>query len=152
MLLGELGDAQRLGEAAGAGRVELDIGMPPMVMKSRTVKAGQLALAMRQRDRGRRREPREIGRLQVPVQRLLQPEDVLRLDAAGEVDAVGQIVGRVHVEHQVGRVADRPAHRGDPRRLLRRRAGAAFELDRAVAELEKARQLLAVFRVGAPGR
>ena len=60
--------------------------------------AGQLALAMRQGDRRRRGEPREIGRLQIPVQRLLEPEDAMGLDPMRELDAVGQIVGRVHVE------------------------------------------------------
>ena len=45
---------------------------------------------------------REIGRLQVPVQRLLEPEDAVRLDPPRELDAVGQIVRRVHVEHQIG--------------------------------------------------
>ena len=63
-------------------------------------KAGQLPLAMRQRDWGRRREAGEIGRLKVPMQRLFEPEDPVRLDGMRKFDAVGQIVARIHVQHQ----------------------------------------------------
>ena len=104
---------------------------------------------MRQRDRRRRREPGEIGRLQIPVQRLLEPEHVVRLDPVGEIDAVGQVVGRVHVEQQIG---SRRRSRGAPRRPApppaRGDAGAGLQLDRAVAESTKARQLPAVIGVG----
>ena len=103
MLLGQRGDAQRLGKSGGPRRVELHVADAAIDDEIAHREAGQLALAMRQRDRRRRREPREIGRLQIPVQRLLEPEDALRLDAPRELDAVRQIVGRVHVEHQVGR-------------------------------------------------
>jgi len=48
---------------------------------------------MRERDAGRGGEPHEVGRLEVPVQRLLQPEDIQRLDRARESDAVVEIVG-----------------------------------------------------------
>ena len=108
---GQCGDAQRLGKPGGPRRVELHVADAAIDDEIAHREAGQLALAMRQRDRRRRREPREIGRLQIPVQRLLEPEDAVRLDAAGELDAVRQIVGRVHVEHQVGLLADRGAHR-----------------------------------------
>ena len=110
--------------------------MPPCDNEIAHCEPGQLALAMRQRDRRRRRQPGEISRLQIPVQRLLEPEDPVRLDGAGEVDAVRQVVGRVHVEHQQGLVADRSAHRADPVCFFSDGAGAGLELDRAVAELE----------------
>ena len=148
MLFGELRDAQRLGEAGGARRVELHVADAALDDEVAHGKAGQLALAMRQRDRRRRREPGEIGRLQIPMQRLLEPEDPVRLDGMGEFDALGQIVGRVHVEHQQGLVADRPAHRADPLGLRRNGAGAGLEFDRAVAEIEKPRQLCAVIGIG----
>ena len=151
VLLGERGDAQGLGEAGGAGRIELDVADAAQGDEIAHREAGQLALAMRQGDRRRRGEPGEIGGLQIPVQRLLEPEDAMRLDPVRELDAVGQIVGRVHVEQQVG-VAQRGAHRADPRRLGRDAAGAGLELDRAIAEIEKPRQLLAVIGIGGPGR
>ena len=116
-------------------------------MKSRTVKAGQLALAMRERDRRSRGQPGEIGRLQIPMQRLLEPEDPMRLDGTSEIDALRQIVGCVHVEHQQRLAADRPAHRADALRLLRNGAGSGLQLDGAVAEVEEARQLFDVIGV-----
>ena len=67
-------------------------------MKSRTV-ARQLAFAMRERDRCGRAQPGEIDRLQIPMQRLLEPEYPMRLDGAREIDALRQIVGGIHVEH-----------------------------------------------------
>ena len=75
VLLGERGNAQRLGEAGGAGRVELHVADAALDDEIAHGEAGQFALAMRQRDRRRRGEPGEIGRLQIPVQRLLEPED-----------------------------------------------------------------------------
>ena len=137
VLLGQLRDPQRLGEAARARRVELDIADAAIDDEVAHREPGQLALAMGQRDRGRRRQTREIGRLQVPVQRLLEPEDAMRLDRMGKFDAVRQIVGRVHVEHQQRLVADHPPHRADPLGLLGDGAGPGLELDRAVAELHE---------------
>ena len=80
--------------------------------------ARPLALAVRERYGRRGGQPHEIGGLQVPVQRLLQPEDVERLDAVRELDAVVDIVGRVHVEHQRHVLADRLAHRAHALRLV----------------------------------
>src|SRR5262249_60404578 len=39
---------------------------------------------------------------QVPVQRLLQPENVIRFDRFGERDTVVYVIGRIHVEHEQG--------------------------------------------------
>src|SRR5271165_6213546 len=80
VLLGQLGDPQRLGEAGRARRIELNIADAAGDDEVAYRKAGQLALAMRQRDRRRGSEPREVGRLQIPMQWLLEPEDLLRLD------------------------------------------------------------------------
>ena len=100
MLLGEVGDAQGFGEAGGAGCIELHVTDAALDNQIAYRKAGQLALAMRQRDRRRRRQPSEIGRLQILMQRLVEPEDPVRLDRTGKFDAVRQVIGRVHVEHQ----------------------------------------------------
>src|SRR5215469_1168496 len=89
VLLRELGYAQRFGEAGRARRVELNVTDTARHNKIAHGKAGQLPLAMRQRDRRRRGKPPEIGRLQIPVQRLLEPEDPVRLDSAGEFHALG---------------------------------------------------------------
>src|SRR5271163_4520055 len=88
VLLGEVGDAQGLGEAGGAGCIELHVTDAALDNEIAYRKAGQLALAMRQRDRGRRRQPSEISRLQIPMQRLFEPEDPVRLDRTGKFDAV----------------------------------------------------------------
>ena len=82
------------------------------------------------------------------MQRLFEPEDPVWRDGAGKFDAVRQVVGRIHVEHQQGLVADRPAHRADPLRFLSHSAAAGLELDRAVAEFDEPRQLFAVIGVG----
>src|SRR5205823_11690649 len=92
VLLGELSYAQGLGEAAGAGRVELHVANAALDNKIAHRETGQLALAVSERDRRRRRQPGEIGRLQVPMQRLLEPEDPVRLDGAGKLYAVRQVV------------------------------------------------------------
>src|SRR5215472_1772079 len=144
VLLRELSDAQRLGEPGRARRVELNVTDTARHNKIAYGKAGQLALAMRQRDRCRRGEPRKIGRLQVPMQRLFEPEDPVRLDGAGEFDALRQIVGRIHVEHQQRAVADRPAYRGNASGFLRDAPSASLELHRPVAEVEKACELFAI--------
>ena len=81
---GQRGDAQGLGKPGGPRRVELHVTDPASDDEIAHREAGQLALAMRQRDRRRRRETREIGRLQVPVQRFFEPEDALRFDAAAK--------------------------------------------------------------------
>ena len=118
MLLGEPGDAQGLGEAGGSGRVELYVTDAALDDEIAHREAGQLALAMRQRDRRRRGKAREIGRLQIPMQGLFEPENPVRLDGAGKFDGVRQVVSRVHVEHQQRLVADRSADRTDPLRFL----------------------------------
>ena len=100
VLLGQCGNAQRLGKAGGARRIELNEPDAALDNEIPDGKAGQLALAMRERDRRGRGQPGEIGRLQIPMQRLLKPEDPMRLDGTSEIDALRQIVGRVHVEHQ----------------------------------------------------
>src|SRR6266540_508307 len=61
MLLGQRGDAQGLGKAGGARRVELHITDAAGDNEVADREAGQFALAMRQGDRRRRGEPREIG-------------------------------------------------------------------------------------------
>ena len=131
-----------------AARVELHVTDAALDDEIAHGEAGQLALAMRQRDRRRRGKAREIGRLQIPMQRLFEPEDPVRLDGAGKFDAVRQVIGRIHVEHQQGLIADRSAHRIDPLCFFGHGAGAGLELHRPVAELEKPRQLLAVIGVG----
>src|SRR5947209_8002721 len=84
VVLGECGDAERLGEAGGASRVELHIADAAGDDEIANREAGHLALTVRQGDRRRRREAGEIGRLQIPVQRLFKPEDAMLLDPAGE--------------------------------------------------------------------
>ena len=135
-------------KAGSAGRVELHVTDAARDDEIAHREAGQLALAMRQRDMGRRRQPGEIGRLQIPMQRLFEPEDLVRLDGAGAFDAVWQVVSRIHIEHQQGLVPDCPADRADPFCFLSDGAGPGFELDRAVAELDEPGQLFAVIRVG----
>ena len=41
------------------------------------------------------------------MQRLFQPEDVVGRDRGGELDAAGDVVGRVHVQHEQHVGADR---------------------------------------------
>ena len=98
-------------------------------------------LAVRQRDRCARSEPGEVGRLQVPVQRLLQPEDVVGLDRAREAHALLQRIGRVHVEHEQHVGPDRPAGRGDALQFIRHRHAAALELHATEAVGHRARRL-----------
>ena len=93
VLFGELCDAQRLGEAGAARGIKLNVTYAALHDEIAHGKTRQFALAMRQRDRGRRRQSGEIGRLQIPMQRLFEPEDPIRFDGTGEFDAVGQIVG-----------------------------------------------------------
>ena len=150
MLLGQRSDAQRLGKAGRAGRVELHTTYAAFDDEIAHRKAGQFALAMRQRDRRCRRQPREISGLQVPVQRFLEPEDAVRLDAMGELNAINQIIGRVHVEHQLRRRADRRAHRTDPLDIGRDAAEPGLQLDRAVAVIDKLRHLLGIGRIRRP--
>ena len=100
VLLRQLGNAQRFGKAGGSRRVELNESDAALDNEIAHRKAGQLAFAMRQRDRRGRAQPGEIGRLQIPMQRLLEPEYPMRLDGPCEIDALRQIVGGIHVEHQ----------------------------------------------------
>src|ERR1700730_7585000 len=139
----QLRDAQRFGETGGARRVELDVTDAALDNKVAYREAGQFTLAVRQRDRRRSREARKIGGLQIPVQWLLEPENPVRFDCAGKLDAIRQIVGRIHVQHQQGLIADRSAHRPAPIRLIDDSAPSGLELDRAVAEVKEARQLCA---------
>src|SRR5690349_13252164 len=106
VLLGEMSYAQGLGEAGGAGCVELHVTDAALDNKIAHREASQFALAVSEGDRRRRRQSGEISRLQVPMQRLLKPEDPMRLDGTGEVYAVRQVVGRVHVEYQQRLIAD----------------------------------------------
>src|SRR5881392_589830 len=110
VLLGEVSYAQGLGEAGGAGCVELHVADAALDDKIADRKTGQLALAVSQWDWRRRRQPGEISRLQVPMQRLLKPKDPVRLDGAGKVDAVRQVIGRIHVEHQQGLITNGSSH------------------------------------------
>ena len=128
MLLSKLGDARGLGEAGGAGCVELHITDTALDNEIAHREAGQLALTMRQRDRSRRCQPSEIGRLQVPMKRLLKPKDPVRLDGTGNLDAVRQVVGRVHIEHHQRLVADRSAHRADAPCFLSHGAASVLSL------------------------
>src|SRR5271157_947076 len=139
VLLGQLSYAQGLGEAGGAGRVELHVADASLDNEIPHREAGKLTLAMCQRDRRCRCQPGEISRLQIPMQRLFEPEDPVRLDRTGKFDAVRQVVGRVHVEHQQGLVADRLAHSTDSLRFLSHGPTAGLELDRAVAEFDEPR-------------
>src|SRR5262249_40026491 len=112
VLLGQMSYAQGLGEASGAGRVELHISDAALDNKIAHREAGQLALAVSDRDRRRRGQPGEISGLQVPMQRLLEPENPVRFDGTGEVDAVRQVEGRVSYRasakvHRRGVVAGR---------------------------------------------
>src|SRR5580700_8963134 len=59
MLLGEMSDAQGLGEAGGAGRVELHITDAARDNKIAHRETGQLPFAVSERDRRRRRQPGE---------------------------------------------------------------------------------------------
>ena len=86
-------------KAGSAGRVELHVTDAARDDEIAHREAGQLALAMRQWDMSRRRQPGEIGRLQIPMQRFFEPEDPMRLDRMGKIDAVRHIVRRIHVEH-----------------------------------------------------
>src|SRR6478672_3898495 len=103
--------------------------MPPSTMKSRTVKrvssrspcASGIGVAAASRAKS--------CRLQIPMQRLLEPENPMRLDGTSEIDALLQIVRGVHVEHQQCFAAYRPAHRADALRLSRNGAGAGLQLD-----------------------
>jgi hypothetical protein len=148
MLLGEMSDAQGLGEAGGAGRVELHITDAARDNKIAHRETGQLPFAVSERDRRRRRQPGEISRLQIPMQRLFEPKNPMRFDGVGEVDAVRQVVGRVHIEHQQRLIADGSSYGADPVSLCSDGAGTGLELDSPVAELKKSRQLLAVISVG----
>jgi len=72
----------------------------------------------------------------------------MRFDGTGKFDAVREIVGRIHVEHQRGFLADGSAYLADPLGFLGDGAGAGLELDRAVAEIDKPCEFLTVIRVG----
>ena len=102
---------------------------------------------MRQRDRRRRREAREIGRLQIPVQRFFEPEDAVRLYAMGKLDAVSEIVGRVHVEHQLRLLADGGAHRANPLDIGGDAAEPGLQLDGAITQLDELCHLFGIGRV-----
>jgi|SRR6516164_3591738 len=91
VLIRQPGDTQRLGEAGCPSRIELNVMDAAIDNEIAHRKAGQLALAMGQRYRRRRSEPREIGRLQIPMKRLLEPENPMRLDCLGKCDTVRQM-------------------------------------------------------------
>ena len=141
VLFGELSYAQRFGEPGAPSGVELHVTDAALHDEIAHRKAGKFPLAMRQLYRRHRSEACEVSRLEIPVQRLFQPEDPVPLDGTGEFDAVGQIIGGVHVQHQKRIVADRPAHGVDPVGFRRNGAGAGLELDRPVSELDELRQL-----------
>ena len=58
----------------------------------------------------------------------LEPEDPVRLDGMGELDAIGQIIGGVHVQHQKSLVANRSTHSTDPLGFRSNGADAGLEL------------------------
>ena len=69
VLLGQSGNAQRLGKAGGSRRVELN---EPDAARDNEIpdgKAGQFALAMCERDRPGRGQPGKIGRFSPPSSR-----------------------------------------------------------------------------------
>ena len=148
VLFGELGDAQRAGEAGAARGIELNVTYAALHDEIAHGKTRQFALAMRQRDRGRRRQSGEIGRLQIPMQRLFEPEDPIRFDGTGEFDAVGQIVGRVHIQHQERFIANGASHSADALGFRRNGTGAGLELYRVIAKLDELRQFGTVIGVG----
>ena len=89
------------------------------------------ALAVCQRNGDRFRQGHIVGRLQVPVQRLLEPVDVVLSNFARETDASVDVVGRVHVEHELDIGPDHLADSACARNLLGEREGTGFQLHRA---------------------
>ena len=76
------------------------------------------------------------------MQRLLQPEDVIRRDRLGKPDAPRHVVRCVHVQHQHHAGPDRGANGTDPRHLVRQRQRPRLQLYRAVAIRDEPTELL----------
>ena len=91
------------------------------------------ALTVSERYRRRGRKTHIVGRLQIPVQWLLEPQDVVRCHSLGEADAAGDVVWRVHVQHQLDARTDCLAHYADARNLVRQGQRPGLQLHRAVA-------------------
>ncbi len=72
MLLGEMSDAQGLGKPGGPRRVELQKSDTALDDEVPYRKPGQFALAVRERDWRCCCQPSKVGRLQVPMQWLLE--------------------------------------------------------------------------------
>ena len=116
VLLRELRDAQRLAEAGRARRIELEIPDRAAFDEVADGVAMDLPLAVGKRDARVRRKLHVVARLQIPVQRLFEPRDVVGLDAARKPNAVVEVVRGVHVEHEQRLTADRFAHAAPPAR------------------------------------
>ena len=137
-------DAQRFGEAGGARGVELHETDGPGIDEIADRVAMPFALAVRQRDRRCRGETDVVGRLQMPEQRFLQPEDVVWRDRLGEADAAGDVVRRVHIEHEQDVGTDCLAHATDARDFVLQRQCTGFQLHRAVAGGDVLREFIGV--------
>src|ERR1700681_3115531 len=111
VLLGELRYAHRFGESCGPRGIELKILDGPALDEIANGETMDLALAVRQGDTRCAGKLHVVVRLQVPMQRLFEPRDVVRLDPVRKAYAVIQTIGRVHVEHQENVAPDRFAHR-----------------------------------------
>ena len=88
---------------------------------------------MRQWNRRCRGEADEVSRLQIPVQRFFQPEDVIGCDSLGEAYAAGDVIRCVHVQHEQHVATDRFAYPADPRDFVLQRQRTGLQLDRPVA-------------------
>ena len=108
--------------------------------------ACQLTLAVCQRYRRGFSQQREIRRLQIPVQRLFQPKDVVRRNRACELDTCGQVVRGIHVEHQRNVRANGCARGGNARDFILDRAGASLEFDRCVTARDEAGEFVCARR------
>src|SRR5438105_5618940 len=107
VLLRKLRDAQRFSESRRPRRVELQILDRTAFDEVAHGEPMDLALAVGQRYARGCRKLHVIVRLQVPVQRFLEPRDSVGLDTARKAYAVIEAVSRVHVEHQQYLAPDR---------------------------------------------
>ena len=88
------------------------------------------------------RQRHEVRWLEIPVQRLFEPEDVERRDVAGEPDTRLDVIGRVHVQHQLDVRTDRFPNRARARDFVGQRQGAGLQFDRPETLADVAGQLL----------
>src|SRR5262245_3740568 len=98
-------------------------------------------LPMRQWDCDGRCEADIVGRLQVPVQWLLKPENIVRFNGPGEMDTLLHVVWCVHVKHQQ-RITNGLPRGPDAHDLLLKRQTTGLQFDGPIAAGDKPSPLL----------